>query len=70
MKNPIKIIHKFKNSNRRTQYKIYIFVGSLVSNDILKILKSIEDKDFISSYQYLEKNMIVKLEEYYGLKWY
>ena len=38
MKDPIKIIHKFKNVNKRIQYKIFIFVGSLVPDDILKIL--------------------------------
>ena len=39
MKNPIKIIHKFKNNNLRIQYKIFIFVGSLLDESIMKILK-------------------------------
>jgi len=41
MKDPIKIIHKFKNNNRRIQYKNYIFVGPLVPEDIIKILELI-----------------------------
>ena len=47
MKNPYKIIHKFKNNNGRTQYFVYIFVGPLVDDDIMKILKSIKTKIFI-----------------------
>ena len=43
-KTPIKIIHKFKNNNRRTQYIQYIFIGSNVDNDILVLLESIKNK--------------------------
>jgi hypothetical protein len=50
MKDPIKIIHKFKNHNRRIQYKVYIFVGSLVPQDIIKILDKQPDL-----YQYISK---------------
>ena len=46
MKDPIKIIHKFKNNNRRIQYKVYIYVGYLVPKEIMTILNSIIDKDF------------------------
>ena len=41
MKDPIKIIHKFKNNNRRIQYKVFIFIGSLVPDEIIKILTNI-----------------------------
>jgi hypothetical protein len=41
MEEPIKIIWKYKNNNRRVQYGIYIFVGS-VSNIIKNILNKIE----------------------------
>jgi hypothetical protein len=40
MENPIKIIHKFKNNNRRIQYKIFIFKQILSAN--------IESKDTLS----------------------
>ena len=43
MKNPIKIIHKFKNNNLRTQYKIFIFIGSQLEDNIMKILRIIEN---------------------------
>ena len=31
MEDPIKVIHRFKNNNRKIQYMCYIFVGSLVN---------------------------------------
>ena len=56
MKDPIKIIHKFKNNNRRVQYKVYVYVGSLVPKDIMKILESIADKDFYTTLNTLTNN--------------
>ena len=47
MNNPIKVIHKFKNNNRRIQYIVYIFVGSLISDDIKNILNDIKKKIFM-----------------------
>ena len=45
MNNPIKIIHKFKNNNRRNQYIVYIFIGSLIDDNIDNILDSIKKKN-------------------------
>jgi hypothetical protein len=70
MKDPIKIIHKFKNTNRRIQYKVYIFVGSLVPRNIMKILESIEEKDFYTTLNTLSKNDYNELESMYGEFWY
>ena len=38
MKNPYKIIHKFKNNNNSTQFKIFIFVGPMVDDNVMKAL--------------------------------
>ena len=46
MKDPIKIIHKYKNINRRVQYQVYIFLGSLVPDNIIKVLNKIKEKAF------------------------
>lgn len=70
MKNPIKIIHKFKNNNLRIQYKVFIFIGSLVDENILKILKVIENKDFISSIIALSDKQLREISNYYGENWY
>ena len=39
MDDPIKIIFKYKNNNRRTQYHTYIFIGDQPKNitDILNV---------------------------------
>ena len=70
MKDPIKIIHKFKNINRRYQYVVYIFIGPLVPNNINKILNSIEKKNFYNSLLSLSKKHYRELVDYYGKKWY
>ena len=70
MKDPIKIIHKFKNNNRRTQYKVYIFIGSLIPNDIYKLLESIKDKDFYTSLNTISIADHNKLVNFYGEFWY
>ena len=70
MKDPIKIIHKFKNNNRRIQYKLYIFIGSLVPDEIIKILDKIDDSDFYTTLNTITKKDYKLLEDYYGSKWY
>ena len=70
MKDPIKIIHKFKNNNKRIQFRIYIFIGQLVDENINKILLNIQKKDFFNSLNILNKKKLKLLEEYYGPKWY
>ena len=56
MDNPIKIIHKFKNNNRRNQYIMYIFVGSLIDNELENIFENIKDKSFYDTLNNLSKN--------------
>jgi hypothetical protein len=70
MKDPIKIIHKFKNNNRRIQYKIFIFIGPSISEDIMKILDIIQNKDFFNSLISLSIKQNKILEEFYGEKWF
>jgi hypothetical protein len=70
MNHPIKIIHKFKNDNRRVQYKIYIFIGSNVPNNIQEILNYIINKDFYSMLSVIKKTDYKTIEEYYGKVWY
>jgi hypothetical protein len=66
MKDPIKIIHKFKNNNRRIQYKVYIYVGYLVPKEIMTILNSFIDKDFYLTLNTLSKKQYTELEKMYG----
>lgn len=70
MKDPIKIIHKFKNTNKRMHYKLFIFVGSLVPDNILSVLDIIKNKDFYNSLVTLSNNQYELLETFYGDKWF
>ena len=70
MKNPYKIIHKFKNNNGRIQYQVYIFIGPIVPDSIIKILDSFSKKDFYNSIISLNKKNLKEMEDYYGETWY
>lgn len=68
--NPIKIIWKYKNTNRRVQYNTYIFVGNMIPKDIMTILNNIKDLSLYDTLVSLKKNEYKKLENFYGEKWY
>ena len=70
MKDPIKIIHKFKNNNRRIQYKVFIYIGYLVSKETMLILNIISDKDFYTTINTLSKKHYTELQSIYGEFWY
>ena len=70
MKNPYKIIHKFKNNNGRIQYFIYIFIGPLIDDELLKVLESFRKKDFFSTITTINKKNLRIVENFYGEKWY
>ena len=70
MLDPIKIIHKFKNNNRRIQYKVYIFIGSFVPKEIYTILDLIMNKDFYITLTMLNTQQYNSLVKYYGEFWY
>jgi hypothetical protein len=72
MNNPIKIIWKIKNKNKRITYHTYIFIGNLpnTNNKIFKILQKIQNKSLYDSLILLSLNEITSLETFYGQKWY
>lgn len=70
MDNPIKVIYKYKNSNRRTQYNLYIFVGNIHSDKIIKILKKIKDKNLFDTLIFLNGKEADSLVKVYGEFWY
>lgn len=69
MDDPIKIIFKYKNNNRRIQYQQYIFIGS-VPKPIMLILTSIQDKQLYQALTNMTKDDNKKIVDYYGEKWY
>jgi hypothetical protein len=69
MDDPIKVIFKYKNNNRRIQHHIYVFVG-IVPTTIMTILKKFTDKSLFDTFMLLAINETKKLENYYGVNWY
>ena len=69
MNDPIKLIYKYKNINKRTQYQLFIFLGYMISSDIKKILEKIKDLNFYDSIMELSIKEINKLNDYYGNMW-
>lgn len=71
MDDPIKILFKFKNQNRRTQYHTYIFIGELAAK-IMPILNKIKDRSFLDTLISTDIPIsdIKKLEIQYGEHWY
>jgi hypothetical protein len=69
MNDPIKIIFKYKNNNRRLQYHLYVFVGE-VKPAIMTILNKIQDKNLYNSLIELTTKEVDKMIKKYGDKWY
>ena len=69
MDDPIKVIFKFKNNNRRSQHNVYVFIG-WVTKPIMNILKKMESLSLYDTIIKLEKKEIEILEKEYGIKWY
>jgi len=64
-----KIIYKYKNINRNTQYDIFIFLGNTDSS-IINILNIINNYSFFDVLTKLNSNEHTILIEYYGINWY
>ena len=69
MEEPIKIIWKYKNNNRKIQYNIYIFIGN-TNKVILKLLEKIKDLSLYDTFMNLSLDEINILENIYGDFWY
>ena len=65
---PIKVIYKYKNINRKTQYITYIFIGSL-GKKYEKILSRIENLNLYDTLLEITKEEEYKLIEGFGELW-
>lgn len=70
METPYKVIHVVKNALRKRQYHMYIFLGSLVSPQVKKILDKIRDLDLFETWSKLSLSETQSLQESYGEFWY
>ena len=70
MDDPVKIIFKYKNNNKKIQYHIYIYIGDLKSDEIFTILKKIKKKDLFDSLLLLSNKEQKIMVKEYGEYWY
>lgn len=70
MNDPVKIIHKYKNNNGRVQYCIHIFIGDIVDEKCMKVLKKIKNLDLYKSWTSLDEREREIIEKNYGEFWY
>ena len=70
MDNPMKIIHKYKNNNKKIQYHCYIYVGPFLPDKVKTILMKIKDLDFFSSLEAISDKDEKELVAIYGDYWY
>jgi len=69
MDDPIKILFKFQNDNRRIQYHTYIYIG-IVPPAIMNILGDITHLSLYDTFIKLSTSDYAKLDNHYGDKWY
>lgn len=70
MDNPIKLIYKYKNLNKRIQYQLFVYVGFLISEDLKKLLIKIEKLNFFDTLMKISLKELQLLESSYGESWY
>lgn len=69
MDDPIKVILKYKNNERKVQYHQYIYVG-WIDKTLMGILNKIKELSFYESLIELSEKDFKKIEKEYGDKWY
>jgi hypothetical protein len=68
---PVKLIFKYKNNNRRVQYQVYIFLGNHdISDSLKKIHNRIKDMGLLETLTNLSPADLKALEGMYGVQWY
>ena len=69
MNDPIKIILKYKNNNKRLQHHMYIFIGNVPKN-IMTVLNKIKNTSMYDSLISLDNTDYSRLEKFYSKFWY
>jgi hypothetical protein len=70
MERPVKVIHKYRNANRRMQHILYVFVGNLIGDPERSALQKIKDLPLLESWLVLTPAEHTALEDWYGKRWY
>ena len=69
MDDPVKLIYKYKNLNKRSQYQLFIYIGYLLDDSTKKILLKIKTLNFYDTLMELSLKEIDHLIKIYGEKW-
>ena len=69
MKNPYKVIFKYKNLNNEYQYNVYIFVGK-ITNEIKIIINKFQNLNLLDTLKKITISDANTLKKLYGSKWY
>ncbi len=69
MKEPVKILWKYKNNNGKVQYNTYVFIGKY-GETMIGILNKIKDIPLIDTWNNLTVQENETLEKAYGIYWY
>lgn len=67
--NPFKIIHRYKNNNKKIQYHVYIFIGN-VTDQVFNILNEFKDKTLYQTLLNISINDHKLLSETYSPQWF
>ncbi len=70
MDDPIKVIYKYKNANRRIQYNMYVFVGFIHSSKVSKVLEKFKELNLFQTLTSLSDPDVKLMESTYGENWY
>ena len=68
--NPVKVIWKYKNNNRKVQYNIYVYLGRDIDEKTKKILGKIEKLSLLNALLDLTLDEYKTMENIYGRYWY
>lgn len=70
MEDPIKVIFRYKNNNKKIQHHIYIFIGNLIPKETKIILEKIKNKDLNETFLQITDKENKILVKQYGEYWY
>ena len=70
MEDPIKIIHKYKNNNNHIQYHINIYIGDILDESCMRVLKKIKNLNLYDTLSSLDDRETKILIKHYGDFWY
>ncbi len=70
MDDPVKVIWKIKNRNKKIHYHVYVFVGDIKPKNIMDILEKIKKINLLDAWTSLTDKEHASIVKEYGEYWY